>query len=187
MARETHEAPDKESKLVSIPTVFVSDSVHFETVYLALRLTDAFRLVGKKEQLIHSAIQCLNEVVTDAAEMGILRKECALYQIKVDPDKKRAQSELQEQLAEVREQHKTLKTLMSAVREASESPRTFIPEEFEKFSPDSVKVVLASLNGKAVRFESIDAGLELEPIETSDPRVVTALMRHQIGHPVITD
>jgi hypothetical protein len=94
---------------------------------------------------------------------------------------------LQEQLAEVREQHKTLKTLMSAVREASESPRTFIPEEFEKFSPDSVRVVLASLNGKAVRFESIDAGLELEPIETSDPRVVTALMRHQIGHPVITD
>jgi hypothetical protein len=187
MARKTQEAPDKESKLVSIPTVFISDSLHFETVYLGLRLTDAFRLVEKKEQLIHSAIRCISDVVTDDAEMGMLRKECALFQIKVDPDKEKARSELQEQLAELGEQHKTLEALMSAVKEASESPRTFTPEEFEKFSPDSVKVVLASLNGKAVRFENIDAGLILEPIETSDPRVVTALMRHQMGHPVIID
>jgi hypothetical protein len=90
--------------------------------------------------------------------MEMLRKECAFYQIKVDPDKERARSELQEQLAELGD-----------------------------FSPDSVKVVLASLNGKAVRFESIDAGLKLEPIETSDPRVVTALMRHQMGHQMIID
>ncbi|HYA32464.1 MAG TPA: hypothetical protein VEG65_00470 [Candidatus Bathyarchaeia archaeon] len=186
MVKNTQETPDRGSKLVSIPTVFVSDSLHFETVYLALRLTDAFRLVGKKEQLIHSAIQCLSQVVTDAAEMGLLRKECALYEIKVDPDKKRAQSDLQKQLAEIREQHKTLKTLLSAVKEASESPRMFTPKEFEAFSPDSVKMVLASLNGKAVRFEDVDAGLEF-PIETSDPRVVTGLISRRIGHPIIVD
>jgi hypothetical protein len=187
MARKTQETADKESKLVSIPTVFITDSLHFETVYLGLRLTDAFHLVEKKEHLIHSAIQCISDVVKDDAEMGILREECALYQIKVDPDKERARSELQEQLAELGEQHKTLEALMSAVKEASESPRTFTPEEFEKFSPDSVRVVLASLNGKAVRFESIDAGLELEPIETSDPRVVAALIRHHIGRPTVTE
>jgi hypothetical protein len=186
MARKTPEASNKESKLVSIPTVFVTDSLHFETVYLGVRLTDAFRLVEKKEQLIHSTIRCINDVVNDDADMGILREECALYHIKVDPDKEKARSELQEQLAKLGEQHKTLEALVSAVKKASESPRTFTPEEFEKFSPDSVKVVLASLNGKAVRFENID-GLELEPIETSDPRVVTALIRRQIGRPMIID
>jgi hypothetical protein len=186
MARKTQEVSGKESKLVSIPTVFVSDSLHFETVYLSLRLTDAFRLVGKKEQLIHSGMQCLSDVVKDDAEMGILREECALFQIKVDPDKERARAELQEQLAEVREQHKTLKALLSAVNDATESPRTFTPEEFETFSPNAVKILLASLNGKAVRFENIRAGLEF-PVETSDPRVVTALIRHHIGRPEIVD
>jgi hypothetical protein len=186
MAKKTQEVSDKESKLVSIPTVFVNDSLHFETVYLALRLTDAFRLVGKKEQLIHSAKQCLSDVVRDDAEMGILRKECALYQIRIAPDKERAQAELQEQLAEVREQHKTLKKLLSAVNEATESPRTFTPEEFETFAPYAVKIVLASLNGKVVRFENIQAGLEF-PVETSDPRVVAALIRHHIGQPEIID
>jgi hypothetical protein len=187
MAKKRIRAPDREPKLVPVPTVFITDSLHFETVYLALRLTDTFQLVEKKEQLIRSAMQCIDSTITDDAEMGMLRKQCALYEIKIDPDKVKARAELQEQLVELGEQRKTLEALIPAVKEASESPRTFTPDEFEVFPADLVRVVLASLNGKAVRFESLGGTHPIEPIETSDPRLVAALIRHQLGHPVVIE
>jgi hypothetical protein len=187
MARKRTRPPDLESKLVAVPTVFITDSLHFETEYLLLRLTDAFHLVEKKEQLVRSAAKCLDTVIKDDAEMGILRRECSLYQIKIDSDKEKARAELREQLEELGEQHKTLEAALSAVKEASESPRTFIPEEYEKFAPDAMRVVLASLSGKAVRFESVGDSHTLEPIETSDPRVVASLIRHHIGRPTVVE
>lgn len=187
MAKKRTRTPDRESKLVPVPTVFITDSLHFETEYLALRLTDAFHLVEKKEQLIRAAAKCLDTVITDDAEMGMLRRECSLYQIKIDSDKAKARAELQEQLAELGEQHKTLEAVLSAVEEAAKSPRTFTPEEYEKFAPDSMRVVLASLSGKVVRFESVGDPHPLEPIETSDPRVVAALIRHHIGRPTVIE
>src|SRR5665647_3990464 len=81
MARKRAQTPDQESRLVPVPTVFITDSLHFETEYLAVRLNDAFHLVEKKEQLIRSATRCLDTVITDAAEMGILREECSLYPV----------------------------------------------------------------------------------------------------------
>ncbi|MGZ8897427.1 MAG: hypothetical protein ACXW1Q_03800, partial [Halobacteriota archaeon] len=111
MARKHTRTPDQESKLVPVLAVFITDSLHFETEYLAVRLTDAFHLVEKKEQLIRSATQCLDSVITDDAEMGMLRRECSLYQIKIDADKAKARAELQEQLAELGEQHKTLEAV----------------------------------------------------------------------------
>lgn len=187
MARKHTWTPDQESKLVPVPTVFITDSLHFETEYLAVRLTDEFNLVEKKEQLIRSATRCLATVITDDAEMGMLRRECSLYQIKIDADKATARAELQEQLAELGEQHKTLEAVLSAVKEAARSPRTFTTEEYEKFAPDSIRVVLASLSGKAVLFESVGDLHPLEPIETSDPRVVAALIRHHLGRPAIIE
>jgi len=186
MAGKRTRPPDLESKLVPIPTVFITESLHFETEYLALRLTDAFHVVEKKEQLIRRAIQCLDTQITNDAEMGMLRRECSLYQIKIDPDKTRARAELQEQLAELGEQHKTLEAVLSAVEEAAKSPRTITPE-YEKFAADSRRVVLASLSGKVVRFESVGDPHPLEPIETSDPRVVAALIRHHIGRPAVIE
>ena len=59
MARKRTGPPDLESKLVPVPTVFITESLHFETEYLALRLTDAFHVVEKKEELIRSAMKCL--------------------------------------------------------------------------------------------------------------------------------
>ena len=187
MAKKSTRTQDQYSKLVPVPTVFITDSLHFETEYLALRLTDAFHLVEKKEQLIVAAAKCLDTAITDDAEMGMLRRECSLYEIKIDSDKAKARAELREQLAELGEQHKTLEAVLSAVREASTSPRTFTPEEYEKFAPDSMQVVLASLSGKAVRFENVGDPHPLEPIETSDPRVVAALIRHHIGHPTVIE
>jgi hypothetical protein len=186
MARKRTRPPDLESKLVPVPSVFITESLHFETEYLALRLTDAFHVVEKKEQLIRSAIQCLDTQITNDAEMGMLRKECSLYQIKIDPDETQARAELQEQLAELGEQHKTLEAVLSAVEEAAKSPRTITPE-YEKFAADSRRVVLASLSGKVVRFESVGDPHPLEPIETSDPRVVAALIRHHIGRPAVIE
>jgi hypothetical protein len=187
MARKRSQTSSQESKLVPVPTVFITDSLQFETEYLLLRLTDAFRLVEKKEQLIRSAVKCLDTVITDDAEMGMLRRECSLYEIKIDANKAKARAELQEQLAELGEQHKTLEAVLSAVRRASKSPRTFTPEEYEKLAPDSIRIVLASLSGKAVRFESVGESHPLEPIETSDPRVVAALMRHHIGRATVIE
>ena len=186
MARKRTGSPDLESKLVPVPTVFITESLHFETEYLALRLTDAFHVVEKKEQLIRSAIQCLDTLITNDAEMGMLRRECSLYHIKIDPDKTQARAELQEQLTELGEQHKTLEAVLSAVEEAAKSPRTITPE-YEKFAADSRRVVLASLSGKVVRFESVGDPHPLEPIETSDPRVVAALIRHHIGRPTVIE
>ena len=60
--------------------------------------------------------------------MGMLRRECSLYQIRIDPDKAQARAELQEQLAELDEQHKTLEAVLSAVEEAAKSPRTITPD-----------------------------------------------------------
>jgi len=117
----------------------------------------------------------------------MLRRECSLYQIKIDADKAKARAELEEQLAELGEQHKTLEDVLSAVKEAARSPRTFTPEEYEKFAPDSIRVVLASLSGKAVLFESVGDPHPLEPIETADPRVVAALIRHHLGRPAIIE
>lgn len=179
--------PDQKSKLEPIGTVFVTDALHFETEYLVLRLTDAFRLVEKREQLIRSILKCMDKVVTDDAQMGLLRKESALFEIRVDPDKERARVGLQQQLAELKEQHKTLKAVISAVKAASKSSRTFTPEDFERIPSDAIEVVLASLSGKAVQFERIGEGYLAEPIETSDPRVVAALARRHIGHPVIVE
>jgi len=187
MAKKRTPAPDREPKLVHVPTVFITDSLHFETVYLGLRLTDTFQLVEKKEQLIRSAMQCIDSAVTDDAEMGMVRRQCALYDIKIDPDKVKARVELKERLAELGEQRKMLEALIPAVKEASDAPRTFTPEEFELFPTDLVRVVLASLNGKAVRFENLGATHPIEPIETSDPRLVAALIRHQLGHPVVIE
>jgi hypothetical protein len=184
MARRRSRTSDQESKLVHVHAVFVTDSLHFETEYLALRLTDAFHLVEKKEQLVQNAMRCLDSVVTDDAEMGLLRRECSLFQIKVDPDREKARVELREQLAELEEEHKTLEAVIAAVNEAAKSPRTFVPEAYENFAPDSIQVVMASLSGKAIRFE-IGEPHQLEPIETSDPRVVAALIHHQIGHPTV--
>lgn len=187
MARKQTRIPDQESKLLPVSTVFITDSLHFETEYLAVRLNDAFHLVEKKEQLIQSATRCLDTVITDDAEMGILREECSLYQIKIDADKAKARAELKEQLAELAKQHKTLEAVLSAVKEASRAPRTFTPEEYEKFAPDSIRVVLASLSGKAILFEGVGGPNQLEPIETSDPRVVAALMRHHLGSPTVIE
>jgi len=187
MAKKSTRTPDQYSKLVPVPTVFITDSLHFETEYLALRLTDAFHLVEKKEQLIRAATKCLDTVITDDAEMGMLRRECSLYQIKIDSDKAKARAELQEQLAELGKQHKTLEAVLSTVKQASKSPRTFTLEEYKKFAPDSMRVVLASLSGKVVRFESVGDSHPLEPIETSDPRVVAALIRHHIGRPIVIE
>ncbi len=179
--------PDQKPKLVPITPVLVTDALHFETEYLALRLTDAFRLVEKREQLIRSALQCLGSVVVDDAQMGLLRKECALFNIEVDPDKERARIGLQQQLVELKAVHKELKKIISAVKAASKSSRTVTPADFERLPSDEMQVVLASLNGKAVRFE-FDGGEYLaEPIETSDPRVVAALLRGHIGHPVVSE
>ncbi|MGA8070935.1 MAG: hypothetical protein ACLPI9_04790 [Halobacteriota archaeon] len=186
MARKRTGPPDLESKLVPVPTVFITESLHFETEYLALRLTDAFHVVEKKEELIRSAIKCLDTVITNDAEMGMLRRECSLYQIRIDPDKAQARAELQEQLAELDEQHKTLEAVLSAVEEAAKSPRTITPE-YEKFAADSRRVVLASLSGKVVRFQSVGDPHPLEPIETSDPRVVAELIRHHIGRPTVIE
>ena len=184
MARRRTRTSDQESKLVPVQAVFVTDSLHFETEYLALRLTDAFHLVEKKEQLIRSAMRCLDSVITNDAEMGMLRKECSFYQIEINADKQQARAELRRQLAGLGEQHKALEAVIAAVEEALKSPRTFVPEEYEKFAPDSIRVVVASLSGKAIRFEIGELPL-LEPIETSDPRVVAALIRHEIGHPTV--
>jgi len=46
---------------------------------------------------------------------------------------------------------------------------------------------LASLSGKAVLFEAVGDPHSLEPIETSDPRVVAALIRHHLGRPAIIE
>ncbi|MGB8310281.1 MAG: hypothetical protein WCE81_00235 [Halobacteriota archaeon] len=177
-------APGPEPKLMAVPTVFIGDSLHFETEYLIVRLTDKFRVVEKREQLIRNVIQCIDSTVKDDAEMGLLRQECALYQIQVNPDKVKATAQLREQLTELGEQHKTLEAVVSAVKEASYSPRFFTPEEFKSFPVDSIRVVLASLNGRTIRFENLGGDHQIEPIETSDPRVVVALIRHQMGHPV---
>jgi hypothetical protein len=187
MAKKPTQKQDYHSKLVSVPTVFVTDSLHFETEYLILRLTDALHLVQKREQLVQSAAKCLNSVVANDAEMGILRRECSLYQIKIDPDKVTARAELKEQQAELDEELKALKAVLSAVKKASKSPRTFTPKEYEKLAPDSIQVVLASLSGKAIRFEGVGDSRKLEPIETSDPRVVCALLRHHLGRPTIIE
>jgi len=177
-------APGSEPKLMAVPTVFIGDSLHFETEYLIVRLTDKFREVEKREQLIRNVIQCIASTVKDDAEMGLLRQECALYQIQVNPDKAKATAQLREQLTELGEQHKTLEAVLSAVKEASNSPRFFTPGEFKSFPVDSIRVVLASLNGRIIRFENLGGDHPVEPIETSDPRVVVALIRHQMGHPV---
>ncbi|HYA61457.1 MAG TPA: hypothetical protein VED16_05180 [Candidatus Acidoferrum sp.] len=177
--------PGSEPKLLAVPPVFIGDSLHFETEYLVLRLTDKFREIEKREQLIRNVIQCINSAIKDAAEMGLLRKECALYKIKIDSDKIKAQTQLLEQLAELGEQHKSLEAVLSAVKEASKSPRFFTPEEIKSFSVDSIKIVLASLNGRIIRFENLGGDHRIEPIETSDPRVVVALIHHQMGHPVV--
>jgi hypothetical protein len=184
MARRHTGTSDQGSKLVPVRAVFVTDSLNFETEYLALRLTDARHLVEKKEQLIRSAMRCLDSVVTDDAEIGMLRRECSLFQIKVDPDREKARVELREQLAELEEQHKTLEAVIAAVEAAAKTPRTFVPEEYENLAPDSIRVIMASVSGKAIRFE-IDEPYPLEPIETSDPRVVAELIRRQIGHPAV--
>ena len=176
---------DQKSKRETVEAVFVTDALHFETEYLILRLTDAFRLVQKREQLIRSVLECLEKVVKDHAQMGLLRKESALFDIRVDPDKERARVELRQQLAELKEQQKTLRAVISAVKAASKSSRTFIPSDVEKVPPDAKEIVLASLEGKAIRFERIGSGYLEEPIETSDPRVVAALARHHMGRPVI--
>jgi hypothetical protein len=180
-------SPSSEPKLVAVPPVFIGDSLHFETEYLIVRLTDKFREVEKKEQLIRSVIQCIDKTITDAAEMGLLRQECALYQIKIDPDKARARVQLQEQLAELGKQHKILEAAIVAVKEAADSPRFFTPEEFKSYPVDSMRVVLAVLSGRIIRFESLGGDNLIEPIETSDPRVVGALLRHQMGRPVVIE
>src|SRR5659263_789739 len=118
MARKRAQTPDQESRLVPVPTVFITDSLHFETEYLAVRLNDAFHLVEKKEQLIRSATRCLDTVITDAAEMGILREECSLYKIKIDADKAKARDELKEQLAEIDVQNIRIEAVLSATKEA---------------------------------------------------------------------
>jgi len=177
-------APGPEPKLMAVPTVFIGDSLHFETEYLTVRLTDKFREVEKREQLIRNVMQCIDSTVKDAAEMGLLRQECARYQIQVNPDKVKATAQLREQLTELGEQHKTLEALVSVVKEASDSPRFFTPEEFKSLPVDSIRFVLASLNGRTIRFENLGGVHPIEPLETSDPRVVVALIRHQMGHPV---
>jgi len=147
-------ARDPEPKLMAVPAVFISDSLHFETEYLTVRLTDKFREVEKREQLIRNVLQCIDRTVKDAAEMGLLRQECARYQIQVNPDKMKATAQLREQLSELGEQHKNLEAVVSAVKEASDSPRFFTPEEFKSLPVDSIRVVLASLNGRTIRFEN---------------------------------
>lgn len=143
-------APGQEPKLMAVPTVFISDSLHFETEYLIVRLTDKFREVEKREQLIRNVMQCIDSTVKDAAEMGLLRQECARYQIQVNPDKVKATAQLREQLIELDERHKTLEAVVSAVNEASDSPRFFIPQEFKSLPVDSIRAVLASLNGRTI-------------------------------------
>ena len=187
MAKRSTRPADEGQKLVSVPTVFVTDSLHFETEYLILRLTDALHLAEKKKQLIQSAAKCLSSVIENDAEMGMLRKQCSLYQIKIDPDKVTASAELKEQLTELSKQHKALKAALAAVKDASKWPRMFTPERYEKLAPDLIPVILASLHGRAIRFESVGNSRELEPIETSDPRVVCALLHRHIGRPIITE
>lgn len=187
MTKKRTRPADEGPKLVSLPTVFITDSLHFETEYLVLRLRDALHLAEKKEQLMKSAAKCLSSVIANDAEMGVLRRECSLYQIKIDPDKAKASVELQEQLIELDKQHKALKAALSAVEEASTWPRIFTPERYENLAADSIQIILASLSGKAVRFESVGNSHELEPIETSDPRVVCALLLHHVGCAIIIE
>ncbi|MGZ4903813.1 MAG: hypothetical protein ACXV5I_03245 [Halobacteriota archaeon] len=177
--------PNQKSKLVTIKTVFVTDALHFETEYLVLRLTDAVRLVEKRERLIRSALACLGGVVGDDAQMGVLRQESALYDIKIDPDKERARIELQKQLVELKEQHKKLKAALTAVKAAAKSSRIFTPADFERVPPGATHVALASLDGKAIRFDHVGEAYLTEPVETADPRVVAALLRSHIGRPII--
>ena len=177
---------DQKSKLVPIKAVFVTDALHFETEYLVLKLTDAFRLVEKREQLVRSALACLGRSVENAAQMGVLRQESALYDIKIDPDKERARIGLQQQLVDLKKQHKKLKAMISAVKAASKS-RIFTDVDLERVPPEATQVVQASLDGKAVQFEQVADTYLTEPIETSDPRVVAALLRSHIGRPIITE
>ncbi len=177
--------PDQKPKLIPIEAVFVTDELHFETEYLILRLTDALRLVEKRRALIQSTLGCIKNVVQDDAQMGLLRKECALFDIRVDPDKEKARVELEQQLAELKEQCKELKAVLSAVKAAAKSSRMFTSADFEKVPPDAVDAVLASLQGKTIRFEHIGSGHFEESIETSDPRVVAALVCRRIGRPVV--
>lgn len=181
----TKPEPGQKSKLVPIKTVFVTDALHFETEYLVLRLTDAFRLVEKRERLIRSAVSCLGRVGADAAQMGVLRQESALYDIKIDPDRARARIELQQQLVELKEQHKKLKAALAAVKAAAKSSRIFTPADFERVPPGATHVALASLDGKVIRFEHVSDPYLTESVETSDPRVVAALLRSHVGRPVI--
>ncbi len=175
------------SQFQPIETFFVTDALQFETEYLILRLTDTFRLVEKREQLIHSILECMEKVVKDDAQMGLLRKEGALFDIRVNPDKARARVELRQQQAELKKQHKTLKAVTSAVKAASKSSRTFTPTDVEGVPPDATEIVLASISGKTIRFERISEGYLAEPIETSDPRVVAELTHRHVGHPVIVE
>jgi hypothetical protein len=50
MAKKSARPADEGQKLIPVPTVFITDSLHFETEYLILRLTDALHLAEKKEQ-----------------------------------------------------------------------------------------------------------------------------------------
>ncbi len=181
----TKPSSDRKSTREPVKAVFVTDALNFETEYLILRLTDALRLVKKREQVTHSVLECLMKVVKDDAQIGLLRKESILFEIRVDPNKERAREELQQQLAELKEQHTTFKSVISAVKSASRSSRTFTPSDFEKVAPDAKEIVLASLHGKTIRFEGIGIGYLEEPVETSDPRVVAALGGHHMGRPVI--
>ncbi len=176
---------NQKSKFQPIETFFVTDALHFETEYLILRLTDAIRLIEKREQITHSVLECLEKVVKDDAQIGLLRKESILFDIRVDPDKARARVEVRQQQAELKKQRKTLKAVISVVKAASKSSRTFTPTDIEGIPPDATEIVLASIGGRTVRFERIAEGYLDEPLETADPRVVAALTRGRIGHPVI--
>ncbi len=177
----------EKSKRELIQTFFVSDALHFETEYLILRLTDDLRLVQKREQLIRSILECMEKVVKDDAQMGLLRKESALFDVRVDPDKERAGIELRQQQAELKQQNKTLKAVISTVKAASKLSRTVALTDVEGIPPDAIEVVLASLRGKTIVFERVGEGYLSEPIETSDPRVVAALTRRHVGHPLIVE
>ncbi len=178
---------NQKSKSRPIETFFVTDALHFETEYLILRLTDALRLIEKREHLVHSILECMEKVVKDDAQMGLLRKEGALFEISVNSDKARARVELRQQQVELKEQQKTFKAVISAVKSASKASRTFTPADVEGIPPDGTEVVSASISGKAIRFEGIAEAYLAEPLETSDPRVVAALTRRRIGHPVIVE
>ncbi len=129
----------------------------------------------------------MEKVVKDDAQMGLLRKESALFGIRVDPEKERARVELRQLQAELKQRHRTLKAVISAVKAASKASRTFTLTDAEGLPPDAIKVVLASIRGKTVLFERVGEGFLSEPIETSDPRVVAALIRRHVGRPVIVE